>query len=164
VRVEVLLKKEKNLLTFPVDFKLPNSISFINYMNTGVPHLILECDNIDQTPVDDIGRALRFHQYYLPEGTNVNFVEKTKENDSIQLKIRTFERGVDAETLSCGSGATAAAISFYRKLRLQNNNIEVITRGGKLLVTLSDDHKTYYLEGPVKIVFKGTYIEEEEFQ
>ena len=164
VRVEVLLKKEKNLLTFPVDFKLPNSISFINFINTGVPHLILECDNIDLAPVDDIGRALRFHQYYLPEGTNVNFVEEAKESDSVKLKIRTFERGVDAETLSCGSGATAAAISFYRKLRLQNNNIEVITRGGKLLVTLSDDHKTYYLEGPVKIVFKGTYIEEEEFQ
>jgi len=164
VRVEVILKKEENLLTFPVDFKLPNSISFIDFVNTGVPHLILECDDINLAPVDDIGKALRFHDYYMPEGTNVNFVEKSEENNFIELKVRTFERGVDSETLSCGSGATAAAISFYSILKPRNKDISVITRGGRLVVSLSDDLKTNYLEGPVKIIFKGTYIEEEEFQ
>jgi diaminopimelate epimerase len=164
VRVEVKLKKENNLLAFPVDFKLPNSISFIDFLNTGVPHLILECDNIDLAPVDDIGSALRFHNYYLPEGTNVNFVEKKELSNSIELKVRTYERGVDAETLSCGSGVTASAISFYKLLKPKNRNINAMTRGGELLVTLSNDFKTNYLEGPVKIIFKGIYIEEEGFQ
>jgi diaminopimelate epimerase len=164
VRVEVILKKEKELLTFPVDFKLPKSISYIDFLNTGVPHLILECENIDLVPVDEIGEALRFHKYYKPEGINVNFVEKTVTYNSIELKIRTFERGVDAETLSCGSGVTAAAISFYKRIKPKNNNINIITRGGYMVVTLSDDFESIYLEGPVTITFKGTYIEEEEFQ
>jgi diaminopimelate epimerase len=164
VSVEVILKKETNLLTFPVDFELPNSISFIDFLNTGVPHLILECEDIDLVPVDDIGKALRFHRYYMPEGTNVNFVEKKETNNSIELKVRTFERGVDAETLSCGSGVTAAAISFYKRLKPKSKNIYITTRGGYLVVTLSDDFESIYLEGPVKIIFKGTYIEEEGFQ
>jgi diaminopimelate epimerase len=164
VRVEVLLHKDKNLLTFPVDFKLPNSISFIDFLNTGVPHLILGCDNVDLVPVDEIGRKLRFHRYYMPEGTNVNFVE-LKENDKlIELKVRTFERGVDAETLSCGSGVSAAAISFCKRIKNKIKNINIITKGGALVVNLSDDFESIFLEGPVKIIFKGTYIEEEEFQ
>jgi diaminopimelate epimerase len=100
----------------------------------------------------------------MPEGTNVNFVEKSVVNKSIELKVRTFERGVDAETLSCGSGVTAAAISFYKRLRPKNNKINIMTRGGALIVTLSDDFESVFLEGPVKITFKGTYIEEEEIQ
>jgi len=164
VCTEVILKKEKELLAFPVDFKLPNSISFIDYLNTGVPHLVLECENIDLVPVIEIGHALRFHHYYSPQGTNVNFVESKFENDSIELKVRTFERGVDAETLSCGSGVTAAAISFYKRLKPKNKNINIITRGGCLVVTFSEDLKSVYLEGPVKIIFKGSYIEEEGIQ
>jgi diaminopimelate epimerase len=161
VRVEVLLKKEKELLEFPVDFNLPNSISFIDFLNTGVPHLVLECENINLVPVDEIGSSLRFHNYYMPEGTNVNFVEKTVTDNSIELQVRTFERGVDAETLSCGSGVTAAAISFYKKLNPKNKQIYISTKGGYLGVHLSDDFEFIYLEGPVKIIFKGTYIEEE---
>lgn len=162
VQVEVLLKKEIELLEFPVDFKLPNSISFIDFLNTGVPHLVLECENVDLIPVDEIGSSLRFHNYYMPEGTNVNFVEKKITGDSINLKVRTFERGVDAETLSCGSGVTAAAISFFKRYNPKNKKIDISTRGGYLGVTLSDDFNSIYLEGPVKITFKGTYIEEEE--
>jgi len=164
VRVQVLFKQETNLLTFPVDFKLPNSISFIDFVDTGVPHLILECKNIEIAPVDEIGRALRFHTYYMPEGTNVNFIEKIEVDDSIVLKVRTYERGVDSETLSCGSGVAAASISYYKRLKKKKNNYRIITRGGDLFVTLSDDLKLIFLEGPVKIIFKGTYIEEEVFQ
>jgi diaminopimelate epimerase len=164
VQVEVLLKKEKNLLTFPVDFKLPNSISFIDFLNTGVPHLILECKNLELAPVDEIGRALRFHDYYMPEGTNINFVELSKHEHSIELNVRTFERGVDAETLSCGSGVTAAAISYYKRFDKKISKVKINTKGGKLLVTLKNDFNSIYLEGPVKMLFKGTYIEEEESQ
>jgi len=161
VSVEVLLNRDNNLLTFPVDFKLPNSISFIDFLNTGVPHLVLECKNLDLVPVDELGRALRFHSYFMPEGTNVNFVEKIEMGASIELRVRTFERGVDAETLSCGSGVTAAAISFYKRIDKKSKNIDILTRGGRLTVSLSDNLESIFLEGPVKILFKGTYIEEE---
>lgn len=164
VRVQVLFKEEKKLLTFPVDFKLPNSISFIDFLNTGVPHLVLECDNLDLVPVDDIGKALRFHPYYMPQGTNVNFVEKQETELSIDLKVRTFERGVDSETLSCGSGVTASAISYYKRLKRKVKVIKINTRGGNLIVNLSNDLNLIFLEGSVKILYKGTYIEEEEFQ
>jgi diaminopimelate epimerase len=164
VRVQVLFKEEKKLLTFPVDFKLPNSISFIDFLNTGVPHLVLECENLDLAPVDDIGKALRFHPYYMPQGTNVNFVEKKETELSTDLKVRTFERGVDSETLSCGSGVTASAISYYKRLKRKVKVIKINTRGGNLIVNLSDDLNLIFLEGYVKILYKGTYIEEEEFQ
>jgi diaminopimelate epimerase len=80
------------------------------------------------------------------------------------LKVRTYERGVDAETLSCGSGVTAASISYNKRLKKNKNKYRIITRGGDLFVTLSDDLKLIFLEGPVRILFKGTYIEEEVFQ
>lgn len=156
--------RKKKLLTFPVDFKLPNSISFIDFLNTGVPHLILECNDLDLVPVDEIGRVLRFHSYYQPEGTNVNFVEKKELEDSIELKVRTFERGVDEETLSCGSGVTAAAISYYKRNDKKIRNVDIRTMGGNLTVSLSENLESIFLEGPVKILFKGTYIEEEESQ
>ena len=161
VRVEVLFKKESDSRTFPVDFKLPNSISFIKFLNTGVPHLVLACENIDNIPVYDLGLKLRFDAYYAPEGTNVNFVESVQSDNQPVLRMRTFERGVDAETLSCGSGVTAAAISFFDRAGKKRQNMEIETRGGKLWVTLSDDLNSIYLEGPVKIIYKGTYIEED---
>jgi len=161
VRVEVLLKKENDSRTFPVDFKLPNSISFIKFMNTGVPHLVLACENIDKMPVHDLGLKLRFDPYYAPQGTNVNFVERIQSTGQTVLRIRTFERGVDAETLSCGSGVTAAAISFYANSKPDFIDVKIVTQGGQLLVTLSDDLNSIYLEGPVKIIYQGTYIEED---
>lgn len=161
VKVEVKFNKADDLRTFPVDFKLQNSISFMDFLNTGVPHLVLSCDNIDSVPLEDVGKKLRFHDYYAPEGTNVNFVKAMENRNAISLKVRTFERGVDAETLSCGSGATASAISFYKRLKPDSNRIEVETRGGILFITLSNSLETIYLEGPVKFIFKGTYIEED---
>lgn len=164
VRVEVLQKKESEIRTFPVDFKLPNFISFIDFLNTGVPHVILASKDVDSVPVEELGKQLRFHSYYAPEGTNVNFVEEQLTVDSLSLKVRTYERGVDAETLSCGSGVTASAISFYNKYKPNSREIEIDTRGGSLIVNLSEDLKSIYLEGPVKVIYKGNYIEEEGFR
>ncbi len=161
VRVEVLFRKENDSRTFPVDFNLPNSISFVQFLNTGVPHLVLACENIDNIRVHDLGSKLRFDPYYAPEGTNVNFVEYISSDSQLVLKVRTFERGVDAETLSCGSGVTAAAISFFPHFKPNSREVKIITQGGQLLVTLSDELNSIYLEGPVKIIFKGRYIEED---
>ena len=164
VRVEVIYKQESVKHRFPVDFKLPNSISFTGFINTGVPHLVLSSDHVDSIDVEKIGRELRFHPFYSPEGTNINFVQLIKKGGSERIKVRTFERGVDAETLSCGSGVTASAICFYLQNHLESEIIAVETRGGDLQVVLSNDLKLIYLEGPVKIIFKGEYIEKEGIQ
>ncbi len=161
VKVEVKFNTTGDLRKFPVDFKLQNSISFMEFLNTGVPHLVLSCENIDSVPLFEVGNDLRFHPYYAPEGTNVNFVEAIESGNAISLKVRTFERGVDAETLSCGSGATASAICFFKQFKPGSNKIKVQTRGGLLYVTLSKSLDMIYLEGPVKLIFKGTYIEED---
>jgi diaminopimelate epimerase len=161
VKVEVKFNEADDLRTFPVDFKLLNSISFMEFLNTGVPHLVLSCENIESVPLTDVGKRLRFHPYYAPEGTNVNFVKAIENRNAVSLNVRTFERGVDAETLSCGSGVTASAISFFKRYKPDSNRIEVETRGGKLFVTLSKSLELIYLEGPVNLIFKGTYIEED---
>ena len=159
VKVEVKYHKKKDSRKFPLDFKLPKSISFVDFLNTGVPHVVLMCEDAGTAPVDELGRLLRFHPYYAPEGANINFVEISDAYGS--LTVRTFERGVDAETLSCGSGVTASVISIGKKFTLKDEKIMVRTRGGNLLVTKREKFDAIFLEGPVKIIYKGTYIEEE---
>jgi len=159
IKVEVKFHKNKDSRKFPVEFKLPKSISFVKFLNTGVPHIVLMCKDIATAPVEELGRILRYHPYYAPEGANVNFVEISDTSDS--LGVRTFERGVNAETLSCGSGVTASVISIAEKFAFKDKEIMVNTRGGKLLVTRNANLDSIFLEGPVKIIYKGTYIEEE---
>jgi len=160
IKVQVNVIEQGDRKTFPVDFLLPPSLSFINYVNTGVPHLVLQCSNIDTVPVKEIGSTLRYHKYYQPQGTNVNFVQLFNNQKGLRIKIRTYERGVEEETLSCGSGATAAAISFFNQSTLRYNRIEVVTNGGNLYIY--KDRNEIFLEGPVEIVYQGKYLKEED--
>jgi len=157
VRVQVNVHKKGDLRTFPVDFELPNSISFVDFVNTGVPHLVLQCEQIEQIPVEDLGRKLRFHPYYAPQGANVNFVHFDRSEAA--LVVRTYERGVEAETLSCGSGVTASVLAISNKYKNPQHAYPVITRGGRLIV--QKEKEMIFLEGPVKFIFKGKYIEED---
>jgi len=140
---------------FPDEYILPKGVKFRNYLNTGVPHVVLEVEDINKVDVYKIGHDLRYHQYYQPEGTNVNFIKKY-ENDNM-LRIRTYERGVESETLSCGTGATAAALTYSKEANIENEEITVETNGGLLKVKYSNNFKEIYLKGPVKEVFKGIY-------
>ena len=161
VRVEVLYHPLKDDRTFPVDFKLPDSLYFRKFLNTGVPHVILETADARNAPVESIGKALRFHGYYAPEGTNVNFVQIINSTGPYRIRIRTYERGVDSETLSCGSGATAAALSFFAGKDNGRRQVGVLTNGGELTVCFSGEGEKISLQGPVKIVYKGTYLKED---
>lgn len=160
IRIQVHWHRGYDFRTFPVDFALPDKVYFKAFLNTGVPHLVLDCHDIDQIPVHKLGSALRFHPYYQPEGTNVNFVQMDTNADNLTLRLRTFERGVDAETLSCGSGATASALSYVPENLKQDAFIQVNTSGGKLFISILKNFNDIYLEGPVEYIFRGNYPEE----
>jgi len=134
-------------------FELPDNIRPVAFINTGVPHLVLEVsDNLDQVEVTDLGSRLRKDPMF-PEGTNVNFVT-TRDNN--RLAVRTYERGVERETLSCGTGVTAAALSFWKRLASGLDRIKIETRGGEISVLKKENR--FFIEGPARVVFIGQYL------
>lgn len=127
-------------------------------LNTGVPHYVEFVDNIDSMDVLNLGRTIRRDTARFPQGTNVNFVQITGQG---AIRIRTYERGVEAETLACGTGATAAAIvtAYAWQPAIRNFNIGV--QGGRLSVTFDRDSQTQNytnirLRGDARKVFEGT--------
>ena len=124
------------------------------YMNTGSPHYIKYVDDVDAVDILKEAHQIRYNNRFKEEGVNVNFVQILS-ND--KLKIRTYERGVENETLACGTGVTAAAISFM----VQSNGaetIEVEAKGGLLTVKLEkegNEFKNIWLIGAGEMVFEG---------
>jgi diaminopimelate epimerase len=116
-------------------------------VNTGVPHAVIIVDAVDAVDVAAVAPAIRHHASF-PKGANVNFVEKTGKNS---IRIRTFERGVEDETFSCGTGATASAAVMH-KLGLTGDVVKVETRGGPLTIYLQGGVK---MQGPAVTVFTG---------
>lgn len=116
-------------------------------VNTGVPHAVIIVDDVDAIDIAKVAPAIRHHPTF-PKGANVNFVEKTSEGS---IRIRTFERGVEDETLSCGTGATASA-AVMNRLGLTGDVAEVETRGGPLTIYLRGGTK---MQGPAVTVFTG---------
>ncbi|MEQ9423726.1 MAG: diaminopimelate epimerase [Cyclobacteriaceae bacterium] len=123
------------------------------FINTGSPHFIRFVDNIESCDVFETGKAIRYSEQFSPDGTNVNFV--SLESDGIF--VRTYERGVEAETLSCGTGVTAAAIAA--NLKGLGSPIKIETLGGTLNIsftkTASGTYQDIYLTGPATPVFIG---------
>jgi len=126
------------------------------FLNTGSPHAILFTDDIDSTDVVADGRAIRYSEPFSPGGTNVNFVQQTDES---ALYVRTYERGVEDETYSCGTGVTAAALAAYQQLGVVGP-VSIRTVGGKLRVSFTPEadgtFTDVYLIGPAQRVFAGT--------
>ena len=126
------------------------------FLNTGSPHHVEMVEDLKNYNVAEKGAFIR-NNTYGKEGSNINFVEKVETN---LFAVRTYERGVEAETLSCGTGVTAVAIALSETNRIDANNIELHTEGGKLFVHFNKINDTYYnvyLEGPAKQVFKGEW-------
>jgi diaminopimelate epimerase len=128
---------------------------YVNFINTGVPHAVIFVEGLDKIDVAGIGRKIRCHEQFAPAGTNVDFIELIDENS---LRIRTYERGVENETLACGTGSVAAALIFAMKTDAVEK-IFVYTRSKEVLTVYfdrtTDVFKNVWLEGKARVVFSG---------
>lgn len=127
----------------------------VQFLNTGVPHAVVFLGDITKVDIMKVGSAIRYHEHFAPKGTNANFVG---ENPDGSISIRTYERGVEGETLACGTGVTAAALLFAR-LTGAGSPVQVKVKGGDTLVVGfendGDSWKNVTLTGPADFVFEG---------
>ncbi len=145
----------------PADLKLDYEIALkkgplnVCSLNTGVPHVIIMKDQIEAIEVVDQGREIRYHADYAPAGTNVNFVCRRSDDE---IAIRTYERGVEDETLACGTGSIAAALIAACKLEMKSP-IRVQARSGEYLTIFFkiEDQRFHdiYMEGDARIIYHG---------
>lgn len=128
----------------------------VHFINTGVPHAVVFVEDLEAVDVRKDGAALRYHQAFTPKGTNANFVQISGKN---AIRIRTYERGVEDETLACGTGVCAAAILHHLRSGAEAP-ISVQVRGGDILkvgFTVSPDgFRGVTLTGPADFVFDGS--------
>ena len=166
VKAEVIEERVKVKMTDPFDLEtdvtidLKNGLTSIYSINTGVPHVVMVKNSIDDIDIVKIGRKIRYHDRFLPAGTNVNFVCHIKDNT---IAIRTYERGVEDETLACGTGAAASAIVMAHKMKL-DSPLSVLTRSGEYLnIFFKEKEGQYYdiyLEGDARIIYKAQLLED----
>jgi diaminopimelate epimerase len=125
-------------------------------VNTGVPHVVTFVDDIESTPVQHWGAQIRYHPAFQPNGTNANFI---KELEPGKIAIRTYERGVEAETLACGTGVTAAGL-IYAAMSDATSPVSLLARGGDWLEVgfrkTGTGFEEVTLKGPADFVFEGS--------
>lgn len=124
------------------------------FANTGSPHHVQLVDSIENFDVFTNGRKIR-NEIYGIEGSNVNFVEQKSDTT---FRVRTYERGVEDETLACGTGVTAVALAMHKTKKTESTNINLEVEGGELAVSFTpekDGYTNVYLKGPAVQVFKG---------
>lgn len=153
-------------MTNPFGLKLDQSIvidgeeKILSSINTGVPHAVLFVEDLEGLELLRLGRMIRYHSFFAPSGTNADFVRLEKNS---QLSVRTYERGVEDETLACGTGAVASALVAAFK-GLVKSPVSVRTRGGEVLVVHfeieAEDVKEVFLEGDVHIIYEAEMWEE----
>jgi len=167
VEAQVRGKKVKVRLRNPSDMNLNFTISLkprgsqrVNFINVGVPHVVIFVPALDRVDVQTLGRTIRYHRRFAPAGANVNFVSVRGRNS---IHIRTYERGVEDETLACGTGAVASALVSGLRGKV-SSPVEVHTRGGEVLkvgYVIKERAKGLkkfegvWLEGEVRVVYEG---------
>jgi diaminopimelate epimerase len=138
-------------ITVPLD----SGLRMGHFINTGVPHLVYLSKDLGSEDVDRIGRTSRFHDLFKPSGTNVNFIQIHGKH---RIRIRTYERGVEGETLACGTGSVAAAL-VAGALGAVLSPVEVLTKGGEKLVIsfnrTADGFGNIHLEGTAEVICEG---------
>ena len=148
-------------LTAPKELRLNEQVDLtigrtaVHYLNTGVPHAVIFVPDADKAMVQNLGHEVRFHKHFAPRGTNVNFVQVLGPG---KIRVRTYERGVEGETLACGTGVTASAI-IASKLHGFASPVTVKVQGGDTLEVSFRESKgafdDVHLTGPADFVFEG---------
>lgn len=127
-----------------------------HFVNSGVPHAVISVGDLDTINVHELGRAVRQHEMFAPKGANVNFLSRRGED---LIAIRTYERGVEAETLACGTGVVASALIFAATEN-RSGPIRVLVRGGDELSVDFEKRGNQFtnvtLTGPADFAFEGT--------
>jgi len=134
--------------------------TIVGSINTGVPHVVLVVDDIEAVDVVETGRLIRYHPTFTPDGTNVNFVAV---GNNGTIFIRTYERGVEDETLACGTGNVAAALILAHERGLSSPVTLTARSGGKLTVhfkTQGGRYQDVFLEGDARVIYRGDLWEE----
>lgn len=149
-------------MTEPIDLRLNIKLTVtdenkvVHFVNSGVPHVVIPVPQIDDVNVRREGAAIRYHKMFSPKGANVNFIEKCGDK---KIAVRTYERGVEDETLACGTGIVASALIFAA-IEKVNGLISVTARGGdELQVGFEKSDNQFHnvtLTGPAEFVFEGT--------
>lgn len=153
-------------LTNPSPLKIGQKIlldgqeSLLDFIDTGVPHAVSFVDHLEGCAVFDRGRKIRRHEFFQPKGTNANFACTQNLH---QMKVRTYERGVEDETLACGTGVVASVLAAAGR-NLVKSPVDVTVQSGEILRVYfsrrDDRFEEIYLEGKVKIVYQGMLFEE----
>jgi diaminopimelate epimerase len=149
---------EPKSLALDIPIIVHNKRLIVHIINTGVPHAVVFVPDLTNIDVADAGKLIRYHSAFAPKGTNVNFVQ---EKSRAFISVRTYERGVEAETLACGTGSVASALVFSIKKNIAEK-VNVLTRSGEVLSiyfkrrgeTISD----VWLQGQARAVFTGEFI------
>lgn len=153
-RVSVNLTKPHSL-RLNDQLPLKNGAGTVHSINTGVEHAVIYVKNADEAMVTSIGPEIRYHQHFAPKGTNANFVQLLGPN---HIRVRTYERGVEDETLACGTGVSASALITAR-LHEFTSPVKIQVQGGDLLEVSfernGDDFSNVRLLGPADFVFQG---------
>lgn len=151
-----LAKIENDIVHLQIqDVKTIEVSEMYTFLDTGSPHHVQLVSDIETYDVRKNGANIRYGNLYGEAGSNVNFVEQISNN---RFAVRTYERGVEDETLSCGTGVTAVALAMHKNTKTPSNEIHLNTQGGELKVRFREDNNGYkdiWLIGPAVQVFKG---------
>ena len=152
---EVLDERQVRILMTEIDHWGDIDISDLfsaqhsEYIQVGVPHCVFEIDrNLDELDIIESARDIRYHSHFK-NGANVNFAKLINKNTVV---MRTYERGVENETKSCGTGTVATALTFAKKYSIKNR-VNIIAPGGHLSVSFDENYSKVWLEGPVDLLF-----------
>ena len=161
LRAEILGDQVRLRMTAPKDWRLNLTVPLdgrnltVHFVNTGVPHAVVETDDLARCDVQSLGRGLRYHPVFAPAGTNANFIAAAGPQD---LRVRTYERGVEAETLACGTGIVASALIAARLGRVKPPVAVTAASGDALTVDFrltAAGAEDVTLLGPAVHVFQG---------
>ncbi|MFV1980263.1 MAG: diaminopimelate epimerase, partial [Rhodothermia bacterium] len=159
-KVKLILPASSHVVTDFARIDVDSGVQLdLAFMVSGVPHAVWFGNNLDDVPVGSWGAAVRYHACFdRTSGTNVDFVEIIESENEAVMKMRTYERGVEAETLACGTGAVSTLVAANESGRINKREAIVRMSGGDVRVGYVDGSDEMFLEGPVASTFRGTVV------